>query len=429
MKKFLFLLIVAGLIALAFVPEGREMYRQAGDFKQPEVSVQLDRSTVGNRIVVPFTVSDWNPVEAKYYFNDDEKNAKPLDATQSPLIIEPDKLESGKHTLHLVFTDKSYWRNSTTIETPLELDLRPPSISLLSPQRIWESRQGDTLLVFVRSDKPLVSAELDVVTGPDRQQRLQGAFFEAAPQVYCLLRPIDIETPPGEYTDELYFYDSVGNEGLVTQRVRVLSKGLRDGEVTLTPGILKKLGVESLEEQEQMRKENNARVNEVTSKISEERHFEGPFIRPAQGTWTSPYGQRRLYNGKVWHRHLGMDLADVQGAEVYASNHAVVVLAESLGIYGECVILDHGRGIYTLYGHNSKLTVKPGQKVKKRDVIAIQGETGLAGGVHLHLSFIVGGVYVAPDIFIQKFDRFSKDLAAALGPDAEPVKPAGASSR
>jgi murein DD-endopeptidase MepM/ murein hydrolase activator NlpD len=300
--------------------------------------------------------------------------------------------------------------------------MKAPTAKLLSPERIWESRQGDTLLVFFQADKPIQRAEVEVVRDPSNQRvRLPASFFEAAPQVYCLLRPIDIETPPAEYTDRFLLYDQAGNEVVLSQRTRILKKQPREGEVNLTEGILQKLGVKTLEEQEEMRKRNNARITELTSKFSPERHFSGPFIRPAQGTWTSPYGQRRLYNGKVWHRHLGMDLADVSNAPVFAANDGVVALAEPLGIYGNCILLDHGRGIFTLYGHNASLNVKAGDKVKKGQTIAIQGDTGLAGGIHLHLSFVVGTVYVAPDIFIQKFEVFERELASALGPNAPPA--------
>src|SRR5262249_35988075 len=174
-----------------------------------------------------------------------------------------------------------------------------------------------------------------------------------------------------------------------------------------------KIRCKDLEDQERLRKENSARIDQVASQFTEERYFNGPFIRPAQGKWTSPYGQNRLYNGKVWHRHLGMDLADVAGAQVFAANDGVVVLAEPLGISGNCVILDHGRGIFSLYGHNSVLKVKAGDRVKKSQNIAIEGDTGLAGGIHLHLGFLVGTVYVAPDIFIQKFEGYEHALAQA----------------
>ena len=94
--------------------------------------------------------------------------------------------------------------------------------------------------------------------------------------------------------------------------------------------------------------------------------------------------------------HQGYDLASVAMAEIPAANSGIVVHAGPLTIYGNSVIIDHGQGLLTLYGHCSSLDVAVGDTVRKGQTIARTGATGLAGGDHLHFEVIVGGIPVSP---------------------------------
>ena len=105
-----------------------------------------------------------------------------------------------------------------------------------------------------------------------------------------------------------------------------------------------------------------------------------------------------FYKGKEVDRqvHLGYDLATLQHAPVPASNRGLVLYAAPLGIYGNAVILDHGLGIQSLYGHMSTMDVKEGDIVEKGQTLGHTGTTGLAGGDHLHFTMLVDGVAVNP---------------------------------
>ena len=94
--------------------------------------------------------------------------------------------------------------------------------------------------------------------------------------------------------------------------------------------------------------------------------------------------------------HLGFDLASVQQAPVHASNAGVVVFADFLGIYGNCVIVDHGLGVQSLYAHLSSIGAKVGDAVTKGQELGRTGATGLAGGDHLHFTILLQGVPVNP---------------------------------
>ena len=105
-----------------------------------------------------------------------------------------------------------------------------------------------------------------------------------------------------------------------------------------------------------------------------------------------------LYDGKKIDEqtHLGFDLASFAHTSVVAANRGKVLYAADLGIYGNCVILDHGMGVQSLYGHLSEFAVKPGQMVEKGQELGKSGMTGLAGGDHLHFTMLVGGHMVNP---------------------------------
>jgi murein DD-endopeptidase MepM/ murein hydrolase activator NlpD len=94
--------------------------------------------------------------------------------------------------------------------------------------------------------------------------------------------------------------------------------------------------------------------------------------------------------------HLGFDLAVTVNIPVKAGNDGKVVYADYLGIYGNCVIIDHGMGVSSLYGHLASIDVKTGDTVTRDQVIGRSGMTGLAGGDHLHFSIQVQGHPVNP---------------------------------
>jgi len=105
-----------------------------------------------------------------------------------------------------------------------------------------------------------------------------------------------------------------------------------------------------------------------------------------------------FYNGQEVDRetHLGDDLASTEHAPVPAANSGVIVFAHYFGIYGNAVLIDHGCGLQTLYGHLSSFAVKEDDHVERGQIIGHSGETGLAGGDHLHFSVLLDGVFVDP---------------------------------
>jgi murein DD-endopeptidase MepM/ murein hydrolase activator NlpD len=127
--------------------------------------------------------------------------------------------------------------------------------------------------------------------------------------------------------------------------------------------------------------------------------------------------------------HLGYDLSVTKHYPVEAANSGTVVFASDLGIYGNAVILDHGLGLFTLYGHLSSFDVKVGDTVKARQPLGKTGETGLAAGDHLHYGVYLDGVAILPvEWWDQKWidDNIAPKLA---GKSSEAVVEAQRSAR
>jgi len=145
---------------------------------------------------------------------------------------------------------------------------------------------------------------------------------------------------------------------------------------------------------------NERQIREIVAKSADEPLFDGAFLQMRNSAVTSRFAERRSYfhaGEKVSEAiHFGYDLASTAGAPIEAANRGRVLFAGPLGIYGNCVILDHGLGLTSLYGHLAQIDVSEGDLVEKGARLGRSGETGLAGGDHLHFAMLVGDAYVDP---------------------------------
>jgi murein DD-endopeptidase MepM/ murein hydrolase activator NlpD len=155
-----------------------------------------------------------------------------------------------------------------------------------------------------------------------------------------------------------------------------------------------------------VRKENDAQLVELCKNSSVDRIWSGPFLQMPNTHAGAKFAERRsyVYQGKVVDQqtHMGYDLASTSHADVPAANDGVVVFAGPLGIYGNAVILDHGLGLFSLYGHLSEIDVKNHSPISKGETLGKTGTTGLAGGDHLHFAMLLDGVFVDP---LEWFDK------------------------
>ncbi len=232
--------------------------------------------------------------------------------------------------------------------------------------------------------------------------------------------------------------DGAGNEAELAFIDKFFPKTYRSDSVELTDAFMGKVVPEILaqtpeltdrgsllnnylEINGELRRHQNETLKDLATKSRPEFLWSKPFQQVRNGKVMAKFADARTYvnQGKaVDHQdHLGIDLAITQHAPVLAANSGVVVLAKYFGIYGNAIILDHGYGLMTLYGHMSSLKVTEGQKVEQGDVMGETGETGLAGGDHLHYGVLLAGLPVDPAEWWDGHwikDRIANKLGQAL---------------
>jgi len=149
-----------------------------------------------------------------------------------------------------------------------------------------------------------------------------------------------------------------------------------------------------------LRKENNEQIREIGGKSSAQIIWNGAFHQLSNSKVESNFADDRTYYYEDQpidqQYHLGYDLAVTKRYPVEVANDGVVIFVGDLGIYGNTIIVDHGMGITTLYGHLSTTDVNEGDRVKKKQIIGATGETGLAAGDHLHYGVYINGIAVRP---------------------------------
>ncbi len=150
----------------------------------------------------------------------------------------------------------------------------------------------------------------------------------------------------------------------------------------------------------EMRRANNKVLSDLRLKTADKFLWSQPFLRQSHSQAEASFADTRnyIYKGtKIDQQvHLGYDLAATQHVGVEASNDGRVVYAAPLGIYGNCIVLDHGYGLQTIYGHLSQIEVHEGDMVKRGQVMGTSGQTGMAGGDHIHFAMQLDGIQIDP---------------------------------
>ena len=193
----------------------------------------------------------------------------------------------------------------------------------------------------------------------------------------------------GTYTLSLALAADDGQQLTTTAPIQVLPGDYDHEEIRFTPEVSKLLDPKIAQPE-------RVRVAEAYTTFSPQMAWEGRFAWPAQGPTTSMFGARRGYGGGVTTYHEGIDIGGITGEPVHAAAAGVVVLAETLQVRGNAVILDHGAGVLSGYYHLDRIAVQAGQVVGQGDLLGAMGATGLVTGSHLHWELRVGGVAVDP---------------------------------
>jgi hypothetical protein len=247
-----------------------------------------------------------------------------------------------------------------------------------------ESSQGSLLLAEVRSAKPLaeVQGQWNEKEIPFWQEDDPG---EKGIDVQRALLGVDLEQAAGEYTFTVSGKTGDGAAVSCSAGVTVRAGKFATEKLKVAPNF-----VEPNAEQLARAEEERKRLREIFATVTPERLWRGPFRVPLDGVQTGGnFGRRRVLNGQPGSPHSGVDFPAATGTTVHAAQRGRVVLAEPLYFSGNTVVVDHGLGVYTLYGHFSEIGVKPGDMVETGALLGKVGATGRVTGPHLHWGLTV----------------------------------------
>jgi murein DD-endopeptidase MepM/ murein hydrolase activator NlpD len=255
-----------------------------------------------------------------------------------------------------------------------------------------ESSQGSLLLVEVKSAKPLTEIQGD--WGGRSVPFWQEAGAETRQKA---LIGVDLEKAPGAYELKVTGQWADGEKVNCTTQVEV--KLGRFATERLTVG---KQFVEPSPEQIKRADEERQKLHDIFDRVTPQRLWDGLFRVPLDGvTEGSNFGKRRILNGNPGSPHGGADLRGTTGTLVHAAQRGRVVLAEELFFAGNTVVIDHGLGIYTFYGHLSEISVKVDEVLEAGAVLGKVGATGRVTGPHLHWGLTVGKARVNPLLIVK----------------------------
>jgi murein DD-endopeptidase MepM/ murein hydrolase activator NlpD len=322
-------------------------------------------------------------------------------------------LKQGTFEVEARVTDQAnlfFLRRTTALRHEIEFDTRPPSVGVMSQQHYI--RQGGSEAILYRVSPDAVSSGVQVGETFFVGYPVPQASPETRICIFALAYDQPVDTPMFVWAE-----DEAGNRTQVNFWKKVFASTFRKRDMPVTDAFMQAVVPEILanadeisekptllesylEINRRLRELNNAFITRLGSESAAEALWSKPFLQLSNSKVEAVFADRRtyFYNGKqIDHQtHLGFDLATSALHPVEASNDGIVVFADYLGIYGNCIIVDHGLGLQSLYGHLSSMEVQKGDRVRMGQTLGRTGQTGLAGGDHLHFSMLLQGVQVNP---------------------------------
>ena len=321
-------------------------------------------------------------------------------------------LSEGAFSLEVRVRDQSnlwLWENETFEQRSFSLDLTPPRIQTLSGQHYI--RQGGSEAILYRVSEDTVASGVQVgehvFRGYPLPERGEGTRV-------CLFALAHDQAPATAMS--VWAEDAAGNRSQTSFWKRAFPVRFRKRNIRLSDSMINAVVPEILahtditqgetvfetflEINDQLREINHRKIEEISRQSVGHLLWSGAFLQLSNSQVESAFADHRTYyykNQKVDQQtHLGFDLASVAHGAVESANDGIVVFADYLGIYGNTVLVDHGLGLISLYGHLSGIEVQEGQGITKGAILGRTGQTGLATGDHLHFSMMLQGVQVNP---------------------------------
>jgi murein DD-endopeptidase MepM/ murein hydrolase activator NlpD len=364
------------------------------------------------------------------------------------------ELQSGAARIVVSATRPSFLKLTTlssTTSKDIQIRLEPPRIAVVSVHHYVN--HGGSEMVLYRATPPEV--ESGVRVGPIEYPGYPAAGAGAAgadpalkASFFALLYDQPLQAPITAFAR-----DEAGNEARAMFVDNVFEKPFKNSRIELDDRFLNRVVPEILQHSPELRtpppaegedmlpaflkingelrKINGDAIAALSKKTSPTRLWKGPFVQLGNSQVEASFADHRtyFYKGREVDQqfHLGFDLAVTANVAVVAANDGTVVHASWLGIFGNGVIIDHGMGVQSLYGHLSSVDVKVGEAVMKGQTVGRSGMTGLAGGDHLHFTMLVNGHAVNPVEWWDAHwvqDRVDRKLRDAATPTAAALTPA-----
>jgi len=335
-----------------------------------------------------------------------------LELSLEPLV-EAGSLSEGEVILEVEMSDRGrigLWSRRVSDRHSFTLDLTPPRIEVMSRQHYLRHGGSQAVLYRVSESSPasgvLVSNRVFVgYPAPWKGNDVHVCLF-------ALAHDEEAQAPMFVWAE-----DQGGNRARTALQVELLPRRFRKRKINLSDGFFQAVLPEILdrvpdveegatpletflEVNDKLRRINHLQIEEIARKSTARPLWDRTFAQLSNSKVESVFADERSYyydgNEVDNQTHLGFDLASVARTPIECSNDGVVAYADYLGIYGNCVIVDHGLGLLSLYAHLSSIQVEPGDRLSRGQSVGLSGQTGLAGGDHLHFSMIVQGVHVNP---------------------------------
>ena len=363
------------------------------------------------------TSASW---EGTWHSGADVKAPRRVQTTIAPADLG---LPPGEATLVAEASDFSLRPNLGRVEVPLVIDARKPRVSVLTG--LTYIRQGGSELAVYEVDEP--TSRQGVQVGDNF---FPGFAHPKDPKLRIAFYAIPHDAPKTQAV-ALTATDRAGNRTDVPLSISVLERRPTSDRLPLDDNFLRSkvdeiLGGDHpdllaayLKVNREVRGQNDKKLRELCQESSQERLWDTPFTQMPNSKVGAGFAEARtyVYNGAEVDKqlHLGFDLSSTARSPVPSANDGVVVFADELGIYGRTVVVDHGLGLFSLYGHLSEIGVEKGRAVAQGESLGRTGTTGLAGGDHLHFAMLLSGTFIDP---LEWFDGrwIQEHLEAKLAP-------------
>ena len=241
-------------------------------------------------------------------------------------------------------------------------------------------------------------AKLDSLTGTWFGHELTFSYSQST-KVWFALAGVSFDTRPGVYTLELAGETATTKAPLKFTRTFTVTRA-HYPEIKVELSVEKKFTEPNPEQQAQIA--DSVKIKqEYLGRVTPDREWHGDFAAPVNAPTSDVFGSRRIFNGVAQREHQGLDYRVHTGTPVAAMNDGTILLARFLYFEGNCVVIDHGQGLLTLYFHLSEIRVKEGDPVKRGDEIGLSGGTGRATGPHLHVAVRWQATYLDPARLMQ----------------------------